>query len=394
MPISAATRVWVRFEGIERDFVAKQWPIPDHSNSFTPPPVDAHALFIPAKNSFAMNGAGDRRSQQFPFSFAKTWGLHENSYRDVVYARASKKYCLRFIFNVEQTLRSAKTDPFKAYVRLVKDAIFHSDHLEGKGLPVPVHYGIWAMNTGDLGGVVLFSLTQYCGVSWNELHFTKFNTEANRLVISIGRAYEALHDAGIEHGDFMERNEFRHAFIDLYAPGLTKEDALNGKAPFYVVGFSEASANHACRRQHPVLPLDSYPTKEVSCPELRGIMFLLEFPKTPAEASILAQALEWHAEYSKRHPKVENRYVLVAQRKRFYPQFPPLDPALHDDLYCRVLITRDAISHGDECTVEAQQAQPSGSQLQHTTDATDLLPSEYRTALAENKLSRQFIISF
>ncbi|KAK7019503.1 hypothetical protein R3P38DRAFT_2973816 [Favolaschia claudopus] len=390
MPISAATRVWVRFEGIERDFQLL------HAT-----PVDAHASFIPAKNSFAMNGAGDRRSQQFPFTFAKTWGLHENSYRDVVYARASKKYCLRFIFNVEQTLHSAKTDPFKAYVRLVKDAIFHSDHLEGKGLPVPVHYGIWAMNTGDLGGVVLFSLTQYCGVSWNELHFTKFNTEANRLVISIGRAYEALHDAGIEHGDFMERNEFRHAFIDLYAPGLMKEDALNGKAPFYVVGFSEASANNACRRRHPVLPLDSYPTKDVSCPELRGIMFLLEFPKPPAEASILAQALEWHAEYSKRHPKVENRYVLAAQRKRFYPQFPPLDPALNviipreGDLYCRVLITRDAISHGDERTVESQQDQPSRSQFQHTTDATDLLlPPEYRTALAETKLSRQFIVAF
>ncbi|KAK7038223.1 hypothetical protein R3P38DRAFT_3262682 [Favolaschia claudopus] len=394
--MTTATRVWVRFEGVGRDFVAKQWPIPNHSNSFTPPPPDARALYVAAKKSFAINRPGDRRPLQLPFSYAKTWGLDEDAYTDVVFARASKKYCLRFIFNVEHTLKSMEFDTFKTYVRLVKDAKFHSDYLEGrKGLPVPVHYGIWVMNTGDWGGTVMFSLTQYCGISWNELRSTKFNTEANR--INVGRAYEKLHDVGIVHGDFKSTREFRHAIVDLFAPGLTEKDALNGKAPCYLVGFSEASANHSCTPRLPILPLDSCPSlHEVGCAELCSVFFLLDFAKPPLENSLMSRALEWHTEYSKRYPQVENRYVLAAQRKRFYPQFLPLDPSLHvsvpnvDDPYSRVLITRDI--HEDD----ARQDDVLSSGLQRVAiSGIDSLPAEYRAALAKHKsLGPQFVVAF
>jgi hypothetical protein len=53
---------------------------------------------------------------------------------------------------------------------------------------VPVHYGVWLMNTGDWAGKVLFSIAQYCGVAWHGLRFTKFNTEANRFVFRTSTA--------------------------------------------------------------------------------------------------------------------------------------------------------------------------------------------------------------
>ncbi|KAK7038225.1 hypothetical protein R3P38DRAFT_3182324 [Favolaschia claudopus] len=316
-----ATELWVRFEGLGRDFVAKPWPIPNHSNSFTPPPVDAQALYIAAKRSFALNGAGDRRVRQIPFKYAKTWGLSDDVYGDVVFARASNKYCMRFVFNLEHAFKGRDTDPYKAYVRLVKDAKFHSDHLEGvEELPVPVHYGLWAMNTGDWAGTVLFSLTQYCGISWNELCDTRFNTEANR--ISVGRAYEKLHDAGIVHG-FTTPSSFRHAIVDMYAPGLTEKDALNGKAPVYIVGFSDASMSHQCGRKLPVLPLDSCTSRNVfGCVELQKILVFLDFIEPPLENSIMSRALKWYADNSKNFPN--NSEALAAQRKLFYSKYPSL----------------------------------------------------------------------
>ncbi|KAK7019504.1 hypothetical protein R3P38DRAFT_3553146 [Favolaschia claudopus] len=398
MTTDSATQIWVRFEGLGRDFVAKPWPATETTafgcqfNSFTPPPVDAQALYIAAKPSFAFNGAGDRRVQQIPFKYAKTWGLSEDVYGDVVFARASNKYCMRFVFNLEHAFKGRDTDPYKAYVRLVKDAKFHSDHLEGvKELPVPVHYGLWAMNTGDWAGTVLFSLTQYCGISWNELCDTRFNTEANR--ISVGRAYEKLHDAGIVHG-FTTPSSFRHAIVDMYAPGLTEKDALSGKAPVYIVGFSEASMSHQCGRRLPVLPLDSCTSRNVfGCTELQKILVFLDFIEPPLETSIVSRALEWHTEYSTRYPQVENRYILAAQRKRFYPQFLPLDSSLHvtvpdrvDDLYSRLLITRDIVPDGPGLLqAESQQHNPSSSCVIKS------LPPGYEATLAKLRHPQMFL---
>ncbi|KAK7019285.1 hypothetical protein R3P38DRAFT_3199482 [Favolaschia claudopus] len=113
-------------------------------------------LFIPAKKGLLMNDSGDKRPRPVDFDRVKTWGLEEFGLRDVLFVRASSKYCLRMIFNAERSLHNP--DPATAYDRLMKDAMFHSDHLEGvQGLPVPKHYGMWIMNTGGWAGIVLFS---------------------------------------------------------------------------------------------------------------------------------------------------------------------------------------------------------------------------------------------
>ncbi|KAK7038227.1 hypothetical protein R3P38DRAFT_2905110 [Favolaschia claudopus] len=392
---TAPEAAWVRFEALNRNFVARYWPIPNHSKSFTPIPPNA-TLSIPAKRAFAMNRAGDRRSYQFPYDYVNTWGLTDDGYRDVVYARASKKYCLRMIFNVEQALEDIQSDPYEAYVRLVKDAKFHSNHLEGvPDLPVPVHYGMWVMDTGDWAGIVLFSLMQYCGISWYELSFTKLNTEANR--IAVGRAYEMLHDYGVDRGGLESKNEFRHVILDIYESSLTKQDLLDGKARVYITGFSEAR-RHRCARRLPALPLDSWLKRdEVGCAEIRTLICLLGFMVLPVvEKPIAVEALEWYDNYSKLNPIVTKAHVLVAQRQRFYPQFPPVYPLLHitipyvDELYSRVLITRDPFD--GELEKKAQQ-QASGHKQQAVV-TVDSLPPEYKDALARNTSGHQLVVAF
>ncbi|KAK7038230.1 hypothetical protein R3P38DRAFT_2905120, partial [Favolaschia claudopus] len=246
------------------------------------------------------------------------------------------------IFNAERSLHNP--DPAKTYDRLMKDAMFHSDHLEGvQGLPVPKHYGMWIMNTDDWAGVVVFSLTQFCGIAWNELKCTRFNTEANR--ISVGRAYEKLHDFGFEHGVFTTSGAFRHVLIDMYAPGLTEQDALNGKAPCYIVGFSEASANHHCRRTLPVLPYDAGSLRpNMCCDEITTVLYGLNLKAPVADKSVLLQALEWYHKNS--HKFSSNWEALVQQRKLFYRKYAPVyaenDPTPPDILASgkHVLATR------------------------------------------------------
>ncbi|KAF7337883.1 hypothetical protein MVEN_02011400 [Mycena venus] len=340
------TTIRVRFEGLGRDFRVKKWQIPNHSNSFHSIPADDAFLFVPAKKSLFVNRPGDRRPQAIGFDDAKSWGLHEDEYADLTFARASKKFCLRLLLNAERTTQDVHSETYRTYERLVADARFHSDHLaDVEGLLAPVHCGMWLMDTGDWAGKVLFSISQYCGISWNELRFTKFNTEANRILV--GRTFEALHDFGVDHGGLDSPSEFRHVIIDVYAPGLTKEAVMEGKAPCYMVGFSEARANHRCARRLPIVPLDTCPDREeVGCAEIRTVISFLKFLQRPSENTIVSQALEWHTKYSELYPDIENTYVLVAQRARFYSQFPKLYPELDvgfetEDPYCRVEITRD-----------------------------------------------------
>ncbi|KAJ7617482.1 hypothetical protein DFH06DRAFT_102499 [Mycena polygramma] len=96
--------------------------------------------------------------------------------------------------------------------------------------------------------------------------------------ILVGRTFELLHDAGISLGDMRWRDAFRHAIVDIDAPGLSREDLLNGKAPCYLVGFSEAEAAHSCMRRVPILPLGSYLSPEkVGCEEIAAVSLLINF---------------------------------------------------------------------------------------------------------------------
>ncbi|KAJ7141300.1 hypothetical protein C8R44DRAFT_763158 [Mycena epipterygia] len=87
------------------------------------------------------------------------------------------------VLNVESWAEKPLSNSFNAYLRLVRDARFHSTHLlDVEGRVAPQHYGLWMMDTGAWAGKVLFSITQWCGRTWAELSQSNLNTEANRCL--------------------------------------------------------------------------------------------------------------------------------------------------------------------------------------------------------------------
>ncbi|KAJ7100148.1 hypothetical protein B0H15DRAFT_927685 [Mycena belliarum] len=260
------------------------------------------------------------------------------------------------ILNAERSTADASSSSFQVCEKLVKDAEFHSNYLCNlEGVYVPLHYGMWIMDTGDWAGKVVFSLTQWCGSSWNELQHTTLNTEANRILV--GRSYEALHDFGIHCGGLDRVHDFRHVLLDLSAPGLTRAQRLNGEAPCYIVDFSEARADHDCKRTVPVLPLGSILSWDVvGCREITDALFLLKFMpliKPSPSAKQVLEAVAWHSEYSKRHPDQPGWQVLAAQRAKLYPDMPPVHPqyklAFEDDSpYARATFTDESAAYSDD----------------------------------------------
>ncbi|KAF8166591.1 hypothetical protein K438DRAFT_1857002 [Mycena galopus ATCC 62051] len=316
---SDAIRVW--FQPSPYQYTAARWNIPDHDHPFAPLPADATPLIIPERSLF-WNDLIDKRPEKITLDQAQTWGLDDDD-MGLIFARATSttaQFCLRLVLNAEKFIQNKKSKRFRALVRLVKDARFHSAHLdEIEGSFVPVHYGIWLMDTGDWAGKVLFSLTQWCGISWNALAYTRMDNQANRILV--GRTFEALHDSGVDFGGLSDRGLFRHVVIDVHAPGLTRDDLLNGRAPCYITGFSEAHISHQCMRRVPVLPLGSYlSAEEAQCKEIWQVLVLLGFLKRVDTRVSVSAALEWHDKYSGLHPDADNSAVLIAQRARLYPE--------------------------------------------------------------------------
>ncbi|KAJ7643786.1 hypothetical protein FB45DRAFT_896057 [Roridomyces roridus] len=274
--------VRLRFEGAGRTYSIEKWPIPGFDEEFTLPP--GTRLLIPKSGGLFTNQQVDRRSRDVDLDEVESWGLNDEEH--VIYARASRHYCIRFIFNAERVLMNAKSQSLPAYKKLVRDAKFHSAHLQNskiRGFLVPEHYGMWITNTGKWAGKVIMSITQYCGMHWNELQYLKMGTQANRELV--GRAFEKLHDCGFNHGKIITDRDFRHAVIDVFEPGLTAEELKNGQARCYIVDFSEATADHKCARRLPVLPLDGY-TAQFGCDELKHITLALEFFDRPIRTFI------------------------------------------------------------------------------------------------------------
>ncbi|KAJ7880357.1 hypothetical protein B0H14DRAFT_3434603 [Mycena olivaceomarginata] len=238
-----ATTIRVHFEGSPYQYTAKRWNIPNHDHPFQSMPADATALIVPQTRSLFFNDQFDKRPQAITLDAAKNWGVDDDD-TGLVFALAkttTSGFCLRLVLNADKFIRHKNSKRFQAFARLVRDAQFHSAHLdEIEGLIVPIHYGMWLMDTGDWAGKVLFSITQWCGISWNELSYTRMNTEANRILV--GRTFEALHDSGVDYGGLSGFDIFRHAIIDISAPGLTRDDPPEC---------------HQCMRRVPVLPLAS-----------------------------------------------------------------------------------------------------------------------------------------
>lgn len=79
---------------------------------------------------------------------------------ELLYARAGAKngeeFCLRFLFNAEVATKDTGSTTLGMCQRLMRDATFHSNYLrEAKGKLVPVHYGMWIMDTEGWAGKVL-----------------------------------------------------------------------------------------------------------------------------------------------------------------------------------------------------------------------------------------------
>ncbi|KAJ7146231.1 hypothetical protein C8R44DRAFT_10072 [Mycena epipterygia] len=295
----------IQFEGLKGSYTARKWRIPtidydsDDAPPFEPIPADSTSLLVTSNKSLYLNRRGDGRPCPVSLENARKWGFNDKESTKLIYARAkssTKRFCLRFVFNAQQSTCDRRTNTFRAYHRLVKDAKFHATHLIPiEGLLVPFHYGMWLMDTGEWAGKVLFSITQWCGMPWSELSHTKLNTEANRYAfpsssslklaqlvsvyrVLVGRAFEALHDHGVDHGGLRHLHDFRHVIIDVHAPNLSRADLLDGKAPCYIVGFSEALADHECARKLPLVPLSAYvEEEEVGCAEIADVILLLDF---------------------------------------------------------------------------------------------------------------------
>ncbi|KAJ7349499.1 hypothetical protein DFH08DRAFT_999602 [Mycena albidolilacea] len=377
----------VCFEGLG-DFTARRWRIPDYQGRFCALPPDTTSFFVP-DTCFFINRAGDRIRQEIDFDDAKPWGLDDQHFTEIIYARASNNFCLRLVCNAEQIVtRNIESETYQTFARLVEDAKFYADNLEDvEGLFVPVHYGMWTMDTGDWAGKVVFSVTQYCGVSWNDLRQTKYNTQANRLLV--GRTFERLHDHGVDHGDQFWHSDLRHVLLDVYAPGLSPADARDGKARCYIAGFSEARPNHQCQRRLPVVPHDAWLNKnEVGCSEIRSVLLLLDFMQMEKHdgETLASRALEWHVKYSELYPDVKNNLVLIAQRARFYSQFPPVYPLIHvdfeskEDLYCQADLWRDSLP-GEETDEEEGEEEVSS-----TSDSASVKTASDQLEVATNNL--------
>ncbi|KAJ7464827.1 hypothetical protein B0H11DRAFT_2051554 [Mycena galericulata] len=333
MPLlDMATTVEISFEGLSQKYTATNWSLPKHEEPFEPLLTDV----ISVPHSLLINRGGDRIPKKVTFEQARRWG-YEEGHCAVIYAQAqsvdgSTKFCLRFILNTEESTRDRQSMTFQSYVRLLKDAKFHSRHLvKAEGVFVPRHYGIWLMDTGDWAGKVVCSITQWCGNPWNELSRTDMNTQKNRILV--GRTLEILHDFHVTHGGVVYPPDFRHVILDVEAPGLSREDLLNGKAPCYIVDFSEARARHACARRLPVLPLDAYVyAQEMGCAELAKVTYRLGFMKQTrrlAPECETYKALEWYSQYSKRFPHLKRSDLRLAQRAKLYADMPRLYPEVH-----------------------------------------------------------------
>ncbi|KAF7314481.1 hypothetical protein MKEN_00921100 [Mycena kentingensis (nom. inval.)] len=216
-------QIQIRFDGCN-PFVARRWRIPGNIGPFNAFPKEIKLLTISNKHLF-MNRIADDVRGVFPLSQIHAWALERDEER-LVYAKAESEddtsFCLRFIFNAQVVARNPRSQNYQHFQRLVKDAENYVKFARvASGIFLPAHFGLWVMETGAFAGTVLVSITPWCGETWTSLVRTRFDTEANRVLI--GRTLEMLHDAGLEFkGDMGNDGDFRHVLIDFDDPLLPK----------------------------------------------------------------------------------------------------------------------------------------------------------------------------
>jgi hypothetical protein len=139
----------VCFEGLG-DFTARRKRIPGYQGRFCALPPDTTSFFVPDRCLF-INRPGDRVCQEIDFDDAKPWGLDDEHFTELIFARASNNFCLRLVCNTEQIVTSSiESETYQTFARLVEDAKFYADHLEDvEGLFVPIMAcGLWTRAAG------------------------------------------------------------------------------------------------------------------------------------------------------------------------------------------------------------------------------------------------------
>ncbi|KAJ7643784.1 hypothetical protein FB45DRAFT_861377 [Roridomyces roridus] len=366
--MSTSDLILLRFEGSDCTYNIEKLPIPGYDD-FTLLPLGTR-LFIPKKSGLFTNRPIDRRSREVDLKEAVSWGL--NGEEHVIYARASRHYCIRFIFNAERVLLNAKSQSRPAYKRLVRDAKFHSMHLQNskiKGIIVPVHYGMWITNTGSWAGKVIMNITQYCGMHWKELQYSMIGTQANRELV--GRTLEMLHDCGFNHGEMTGKRDLRpcrvnslgngigglslspwcqhHAIeracaVSLPTPpplrNLTRPpDASLGATRHATPPVARARAAPCFLRLEPSQPSNRRSRRQARATR-RGWWEDTDTDMSDASpqahpattpplfvAAVTSKPLAWHDQYISKHPDVPNQYVMMEQRAQFF-EHRTLYPAL------------------------------------------------------------------
>ncbi|KAF7314480.1 hypothetical protein MKEN_00921000 [Mycena kentingensis (nom. inval.)] len=332
--------------------VARPWVIPGIDEPYPGLPAGVSTVNI-TKQSLFKNAYRDGLRRRVSFKKACKWGLNTDEDR-VIYAQAEATngciFCLRFIFNAGVVARKPRAHNYRHYDNMLKEAKFYLEHGRAAvGIFIPVHYGIWAVDTGDVAGIVLVSITRWCGVPWSSLRNTAFDTLANRILV--GRTLEMMHDAGLQwNGSMGNYGDFANVLLELDDPRLTPKMRLEGAARCYISGLAKAG-EHDCERQMPLLPLGASVTREkFGCNELGNASFILGFMAEDSTTTgrIPMDARKWHDDYADVH-QYPNSSILIAQRKRLFSTYVPvyhgLDVSFEDEQdHMSALVLRDIAS--------------------------------------------------
>ncbi|KAJ7781739.1 hypothetical protein DFH07DRAFT_385561 [Mycena maculata] len=183
----------------------------------------------------------------------------------------------------------------------------------------------------------MWSVVSRSGAENRELSRTDLNTDANRILI--GRT---MHDYGVAHGDVVYPPDSHHLILDVDAPGLSRADLLNGKAPCYIVEFS-----HACA----VTGFLSYPSMHMRLQGKLDVPNSRKYHTGSTSWRLHAMCLFGRfyshgthflqcrpiarrtrhrsgATNTPRYFPTSNADVLPGQRAKFYSEMPPLYPEL------------------------------------------------------------------
>ncbi|KAJ7175643.1 hypothetical protein C8R46DRAFT_1030680 [Mycena filopes] len=199
--------------GVSLQYSCPRWVIPYPASRPT-------GLMNPKVHSLFINRWGDRRSREITLDEARTWGSADRQDTETIFVRANstttERFCIRLVLNPREVVRRKASPQYAAYRRLIDDAKFipiNSPKQREVSCLGTMGSGSWRPATGT-----------------REIPFLRV-TMLTFPRILVGRTFEALHDYGVDHGGLGNSEKFRHVVVDLDAPGLSKEDWLNGKAP-------------------------------------------------------------------------------------------------------------------------------------------------------------------